>query len=431
MLNRKISTFALVMTIFFCVSGGPYGLEPVMQSGALTGLLLILITPLIWALPSALLTAELSSAIPAEGGYYVWVKRAMGPMSGFFCAWLTYVYTWVDVAIYPVLFLGYLKTFGFAHFLKDPLYAFIATICFIIPLCWLNIRGVKTIGKVSVIFFVLLLIPFAIMVILGFTHAEMSGIFRMPATSEFSRNSMTAGLFVIMWNYLGWDSLSTISGEIKNSQKVFPRALLLTVPLVILVYFLPALIGISIQPDISQWTEGSWPAIAEKLGGIHLRYAMAIGGLFSAAGLFMVSLLASSRIPFVLAEDKLLPPFLTKMHPRYGTPWIAILVSAGIYAALSIFSFTQLAEIDVILYSSALLLEFIALVILRVKEPMLPRPYRIPGGWLVLGLVVLLPLSLIGFAFYMIFTGDSIATVSLMAAAIISGFMIWMARRKQ
>jgi amino acid transporter len=428
--RKTITILPLVMTIFFAVSGGPYGLEPVMQSGLEMGLLLILLTPLVWALPAALLTAELSSAIPAEGGYYVWVKRAMGPAAGFFCAWLTYVYTWVDVAIYPVLYISYLKTFAFASFLANPWYSFATTLAFIVPLSWLNISGIKSISRVSTGFFILLLIPFAIMIIAGSDKILTQGFSRPQLTSGSSiSDAFTAGLFVIMWNYLGWDSLSTVTGEIKNPQKVFPKALMVAVPVVVLIYFLPALIGASLQPDPAKWSDGSWPSIAEKIGGKGLKNAMALGGLISAAGLYMVSLMASSRIPFVLAGDNILPVFFTKQHPKYGTPWVAIIFSSAIYAALSIFNFKQLAEIDVVLYSSALLLEFIALVILRVKEPDLPRPFKIPGGWWILSLVVLLPVSLIGFALYSLVMEDERTTLILLFFAIASGAVIFFLRK--
>src|SRR6185436_1385404 len=101
---RALMLWPLVMTFFLDVSGGPFGLESLMQSGPGMAILLILITPFIWAAPAALMTAELASAIPTEGGYYVWVKRCMGPFWSFVCGWWTWVYSWVDVAIYPVLF---------------------------------------------------------------------------------------------------------------------------------------------------------------------------------------------------------------------------------------------------------------------------------------------------------------------------------------
>jgi amino acid transporter len=429
LLERKSpGLWPLVMTIFFCVSGGPYGLEPIMQSGFGMGLLLILLTPFVWAIPSALMTAELSSALPAEGGYYVWVKRALGPSAGFFCAWFTYLYSCADLALYPVLLVSYLKSLsGFGHE-----YNFLIGLAMIIPLTWLNIRGVRVVGRTSFLFGILLLIPFAVMIVLTFVRhgSDFSYLHvRLIPQGSTIKGAFTAGLFVIMWNYLGWDSLSTITGELKNPQKLFPKALLIAVPLIILNYLLPAIAGISVWQQPEKWTDGAWTSIASAAGGHTLQLAIGIGAVLSMAGLFMAGLLANSRIPFVLADDGYLPSFLKKIHPKFGTPVTAILMSAAIYTLMSVFDFEQLAEIDVILYSTALLLEFISLFVLRLKEPALPRPFRIRGGLPALALIVLLPLSLIAFAYYSVFQEQGRSTLWILLAGLISGGILLLIKR--
>jgi len=338
--KRKLGLWPLVMTIFFCVSGGPYGLETVVQSGRGMALILIVGVAIIWALPIALLSAELGSAIPEEGGYYEWVKRGIGPRAGFACGWLTYLYSCVDVAIYPVLFVKYLEAIGFDC--TDPTMSFALRLAMVAPLAWLNIRGVVTTGNAALLFAVALLVPFLVLIATGlipsFHHLHQiisplapTGI---PATAAFA-----AGLFVIMWNYLGWDSISTISREVKDAPRIFPKALMIGMPLVVLFYFLPVFVGLNAVPDISKWTDGSWPIIAAAIGGPLLRIAVGVGGLLSAAGLFVAGLLAASRIPFVLAADGYLPQAFTKLHKKYATPARAILISAIIYLLLSGFSF--------------------------------------------------------------------------------------------
>src|ERR671919_647822 len=90
--RRQLGLLALVMVTFFIVSGGPYGLEElVSQSGPGIALLLLLITPLIWSVPTAVMVAELSSMMPVEGGYYAWVKRALGPFWGFMEGWWSWI----------------------------------------------------------------------------------------------------------------------------------------------------------------------------------------------------------------------------------------------------------------------------------------------------------------------------------------------------
>jgi amino acid transporter len=122
--------------------------------------------------------------------------------------------------------------------------------------------------------------------------------------------------------------------------------------------------------------------------------------LVSSAGLFSAQLLAYSRLPFVLAADGFLPPAITRLHPKFGTPWIAILLCAVLYSFFTLQAFKNLIVIDVTIYTVALLLEFVALIVLRVRRPELPRPFRVAGGLPVAVLMGLLPAGILGFAIY-------------------------------
>src|ERR1700680_4127486 len=108
--RRKLTLIPLVAATYFMVSGGPYGLEELVQdSGYKLALVILFVIPLIWSLPTALMVGELSAAIPAEGGFYVWVRRAMGPFWGFQEAWLSLMSSIFDMGAYPtvaVLYLG-------------------------------------------------------------------------------------------------------------------------------------------------------------------------------------------------------------------------------------------------------------------------------------------------------------------------------------
>ncbi len=116
--------------------------------------------------------------------------------------------------------------------------------------------------------------------------------------------------------------------------------------------------------------------------------------MLSAAGLFMSLLLTNSRLPYVLARDGLMPASLAAVHPRFGTPWTAVVVSAALYAAFAAFSFKELIVLNVWLYSLSLLVELAAFLWLRVREPALARPWRVPGGLAVAGAVAVVPAAL-------------------------------------
>ncbi len=152
---RTLGLSALVFIMFFTVSGGAYGLEDVIgESGAGMALLLILITPIIWAIPAALVVAELATALPIEGGYYYWVKRALGPFWGFQEGWWSWITSWVDMAIYPVLFVEYSAYFfpelfgeegsGLNRWLLGAIVIWVFTL--------INIRGAKVVGDSSILF---------------------------------------------------------------------------------------------------------------------------------------------------------------------------------------------------------------------------------------------------------------------------------------
>src|SRR4051812_47196358 len=124
---KKLHTIQLAAIIFLTVSGGPYGLEPLLTyAGQNASILLLLITPLIWDIPSVLTVFELNSMMPVTGGYYQWVKRALGIRWAFFEGWWTWLYTFVDLAIYPVLFIQY------ASFFLPQIESFKIPICLVI-----------------------------------------------------------------------------------------------------------------------------------------------------------------------------------------------------------------------------------------------------------------------------------------------------------
>jgi amino acid transporter len=427
------------MVFFFTVSGGAYGLEPVVSSsGPGMALLLIAVTPIIWAIPAALMVAELSSAIPAEGGYYAWVKRGLGPFWGFQEAWWSWLSSFVDMAIYPVLFGKYLTVLladqlaieGFAGLKENAIAQWVIGLVVIWAFTWLNVRGVRLVGNVSILFCLLVLLPFGAMVWLGLSRVFQEGtaIWQPLAPPDSSLlGAFGAGLYVVMWNYQGWDSVSPVNGEVVRPQRNAPLAMWLAFPLVVLSYFLPVAAGLASGVDWSQWQEASFPEIAAALGGPALGIALAAAGCVSAAALFNANLLSVSRLPFVLAEDGYLPKVLTRLHPRYATPWIAIILCSVVYSIFSWQSFATLVVVDVITYAATLLLEFGALIAFRLKEPNMRRPYRVPGGWPGVIVCTALPTALLALAIgsQIVDPDEGLNSLYLSAGALATGIIAY------
>lgn len=411
-LRRELSLLPLAAVIFFNVSGGPYGIEEAVASfGPGLTLLLLVLTPLVWSLPVALAMAELSSALPEEGGYVVWVKRAFGPFWAFQVGWWSWIGSFVDVALYPVLFVDYLS-----RWLPNPnpLTRWALALAFVLVLTLLNIRGVRLVGWSAVLLGVVAFSPVLGMAALGI--GRLNEIATLPFAGEGRDliGGLGIGLSVMMWNFSGWDNPTTCLGETRAPESAYRRALWLSLPLVVLTYLIPVAVGLAAEPRPEQWVSGSLGEVGALVGGPWLAGWITLAALVSAAGLFLSNLLTNSRLPFVLGQDRLLPRGLAALHARHGTPWMAIALSSAVYGALALLPFTELVVLDVWLYSLALIVELAAFLALRLREPALPRPWRVPGGFAVALLVVALPslLALLALAT----SGLTNTTVGLAAA---------------
>ena len=160
---KKLGLLPLVAATFFMVSGGPYGIEGLVQQSGYTGAIaILLVIPLIWALPTGLMVGELAAAIPAEGGFYVWVRRALGPFWGFQEAWLSLAASVFDMAAYPRSSSSRSASCG-PPALQNPYRVVIPAVVILGCVAW-NMLGAKAVGNGSIVLGLLLLAPFALMV---------------------------------------------------------------------------------------------------------------------------------------------------------------------------------------------------------------------------------------------------------------------------
>jgi amino acid transporter len=420
-LNNKMRLLPLIAATYFMVAGGPYGLEDILgDAGYGRALLLLLLIPLVWSLPTALMVGELASALPEEGGYYCWVRRALGPFWGFQEAWLSLAASVFDMAIYPVIFVLYLSRV--APNLTTGVRGTLWELAVILACAAWNLRGARSVGEGSVGFFVLLLAPFVVLVAAGLWKGLFAPIFGpTQSLAEHLRHSLTllrapvsapslaGAVSVALWNYMGWDNASTIAQEVEDPQRNYPRAMLLSAALVVLTYIVPlAAVAVAGVPA-EQFTTGAWSDAARRIAGPGafgsvLVLAVVLGGMLNGAGMFNALMLSYARVPYALAKDGLLPRFLTRTtrarSDHAPVPWASVLLCAMAWALALGLSFERLISIDLVLYGVALLLEFLALVVLRLREPDLIRPFRIPGGLTTAILTGVGPALLLAFALY-------------------------------
>ena len=379
--NRKkfvrLTLWPLVAATFFMVSGGTYGTEDIVHgAGYGRAILILLLTPLLWSLPTAFMIGELSSALPFEGGYYAWVRRAMGNFWGFQEAWLSLVASIFDMAIYPTLFVLYLDRL-FPWFQQGHR-GLLVGLAVVAACAVLNIAGVKVVSNTSLWLFFALSAPFiAIVCIAPFKLGALAVVSTKPTNADVG---ILTGLLICMWNYMGWDNASTIATEVERPQRTYPRAMLVAVFIVAISYIVPVAAMWMTGLPASSWDTGFWADIAGFLGGPLLRFGLALGGMISGFGMFNALVMSYSRLPLAMAQDGMLPKTFAKLHPRSKAPWVAIVVLACFWMPCLLLGFERLVTLDILLYGASLVLEFLALAVLRFREPELPRAFRVPGG---------------------------------------------------
>lgn len=296
----------------------------------------------------------------------------------------------MDLAIYPVLFVTYLSFFipGIGAWQQ-----YFICLAFIWASAGLNILGIVPVGKVSLILGAIVLTPFIILFGLAFYHHTGGLALPSPSLKGITLPSLGMALYTVMWNCLGWDNTTTYAEEVEKPIRSYLVSTLSAFGLVIVVYFLVIWVSQLSGISAAKLNGNGFPALGELMGGRWLGMLIAIGGMASAMGIYASVLLSVSRVPMVMAEDELLPSKLNKRHKQFQTPYISIIVCSAVVSGMVLWGFTDLLIIDVTIYGAGLALEYVSLIRLRIKEPDIHRPFRIPLGIPGLCIGLILPVS--------------------------------------
>src|SRR5437763_12633231 len=198
MLRRTLTTLPLVFILYFNTSGGAFTTETLVREvGPGLALLILLLVPLIYSIPEVLIVGELASMLPLEGGYYRWVQRAFGPFWAFQNGWLTWMYSLVDMAIYPVLFDQYL-----AYFV--PSLGKGARWAIELAMIWsataINLRGAFRVGRTSVIAGTFIILGFTLMAVAALPRITHTPWIPFAAPGRSGMNGLAVGLSIALWN---------------------------------------------------------------------------------------------------------------------------------------------------------------------------------------------------------------------------------------
>jgi amino acid transporter len=388
----KAGLFYFVWVMFSYTTGGPFGLEDqVTTSGPGLTLIYDLVLPFFWCIPVSLVAAELTTAMPVQGGFYRWTRAAFGEFWGFLCGWWNWSASFLLGSVYAVLFTDYLHAWypqltGWKHSA--------VSIALIAVITYINVRGIQLVGKFATLLEVAILLPVAVLAVLGLAHWRHNPFIPFAPPGKPPFQVFGVGLALGLWLYSGYEQLSTVADEVENPQHSYPRGLAIVVPLSMATYFLPTLASLAALGNWQEWHTGYFSDAAGLIGGPWMQRWITIAAMLTNAALLNSTVLATTRMPFAMAEDGYLPSLLTRLHPRFATPWIAVSISALIYALLAFQTLTRLITIYVWLRSATTMLTVLSGWGMRRKHADLPRRFRIPGGdrglWYVVGAPVVM-----------------------------------------
>jgi len=384
-LGRTIGWVSVAFITFFNVSGGPWGSEMVVSSmGPFYGLLGITVFALCLGVPMILVTSELSSMFPDDGGYSIWVSEAFGEFWGFQLSYWSWVAGTMDNCLYPVITFRLAEALlfpGVVGFWSSWLCKSVLAVAFSIP----NFFLIDELGKGLAVVFVVVIFPFIILSVNGFLHGDFRRILEVrdvSSGSEGAYKSWVNLINVLYWNVSGFDCISTCSGEIKNPGFSILMGLFTCLVMIYLSYIIPLAATTAVdKPPWQGWHEGTFSVIAREQMGSWLASILLFAGLIGNMGMHVAELFEDTWQLCGMAQCGLAPSIFGYKDPKYKTPTLAIAFSLTIMVVMVALPFEKLLMIDNFFSVASGLLEYSSFLKLRYSDPLALRPYRVPMGF--------------------------------------------------
>ena len=272
-------------------------------------------------LPAALSKSELATAMPSSGGTYVYIERAFGPLFGT----ISGIGLWLSLLLKSSFALV-----GFGAYLAiivniDPGFTKYFSLFFLLIILFLNIFGVKKVGKVQLVIVTISLISLTLILIFGIPNVTPKLLDPFLIDGNFGLVSTIAFVYI---SYAGVTKVAAIAGEIKNPSRNLPLAMMFSLAIITIIYVLVAFVLVGNIPlEFLKTDIKPIYTVANLLGGKTIGYIAAGIGVITLISMANSGVLASSRFPFAMAIDKLLPDFMGKVHSKYLTPVVAIILT--------------------------------------------------------------------------------------------------------
>lgn len=362
---------------------------------------------MLWSYPVGLMTAELSTAFPRDGGFVLWVEAAYGKRAAFHIGWWAWASSAIDTALYPVMFASFLQGTMGANF--SPMFIGIVRFIFAAVVTLINLLGVDAVGRFSIGFGVVVLAPVVLLIAVCIPNIKPSNWLKPTPKTD-----LVAWVNLALWNLNGWDAGATIGDQVQDPVSTIPKALAFAMILVIVPYVVTILAATGVDANFGSYHNGQFNEIAEQQGGAILGGLFACASVASAMGMYVSDVTTSSYMMSGMAVDGVLPSiFARRFPPHFDSPVIPILLVFTIVNVLLFLPFSRILEADNFLYSlqvcqalfsaplcpvhisvpnsgamaqdlwtdpsslHQLLTEIAAFLQLRVIKPDLPRPFRV------------------------------------------------------
>lgn len=397
---RRIGLAPFVAVLFAYCTGGPFSLES-MISGSGPGLALtfLIVVPLLFSVPISLATAEMTTILPVEGGFYRWSRTALGDFWGFQCGWWNWTGTFLMSAAYGVSAADY---FNYWFPLHSRTGHWALAVAFLLVVAYLNVRGIQIVGKLTLALLLVMAVPLVFFVVLGFHQARFNPFHPFLPTGKPWQSAYGVGLAIALWTYAGYEQLSTVIEEVENPERNFPIGLAIVIPLSIASYVVTLAAGLSALGNWQGWETGYLVTAGRLIGGNLLGAGIFVASMIANFALLNSTMLSVTRLPLTMAEDGYFHPALGKVSARFGTPVRSIVLSTALCAALAVFTVPQLIAVYAWTRMATSLQTMLSFWQFRRKYPDAPRGFRAPGGNFAAIMMVITPTLL--FAWAMIYS---------------------------
>jgi amino acid transporter len=386
--KRRVGVTSVVGMFYAMCCAGAYGIEEMIpETGPGLAIVLLVVLPFVWALPYSYICAEMGSARPVEGGNIIWVKEALGEFWFGIMVFVNFIWGLVANTVYVVLAVSYLGTI----IPLNDYQAYAIKIGMIVIFFVINLLGIKEVSFVSTVLSVAVLAVFILVAVFGFANMGSNPV-EPFMSDEYDGNifmTLGAGLAVGIWMYSGFDEISLVAGEIKDSHKVIPKALMIVIPLMILTYVLPTLAGLGSVGEWTDWTTESggvgYHTVLAEFAPPIFGVIFVIVAILGQSAIFNMCVTVAARSSLILADEHFGPRALARLTSKRATPYVSLIVVAVVTALLlgtpkHPLGFTFLVVVDVFFSVIVCALTVVSAIILRRRIPASEIPFKVPGG---------------------------------------------------